>query len=151
METLRRQIDVKGWPGTHIDLLRIPPTPNGFCSVFGEIEAQSQTLSAKGSIARLADKDEDTKVVARLVERLREAIVCYQVGKDCTSGSRTADVEEQISQQQSIYHHIADLTVRIFSLSRSLANNWSFYLVFSRDPLKTSRGDPVQQAHHSVC
>ena len=46
---------------------------------------QSQKLLAKGDIARFADKDEDTKVVAGLVERLREAIVCYQVSGDHTS------------------------------------------------------------------
>jgi len=40
-----------------------------------------QTLSAKGDIARFADKEEDIKLVAGLVERLREAILCYQVVK----------------------------------------------------------------------
>jgi len=59
-----------------------PPTPNGRYSVFGEIWEQSQTLLAKGDIARFVDKDEDTKTVARLIERLRETIVCYQVGED---------------------------------------------------------------------
>ena len=32
---------------------------------------------------RFMDKGEDSKTVARLIERLREAIVCYQVGNHC--------------------------------------------------------------------
>jgi len=58
--------------------------PNVRCSTFGKIEELSQKLLAKGTIARFADKGEDSKVVARLIERLREAIVCYQVGDYCT-------------------------------------------------------------------
>ena len=36
-------------------------------------------LLKKGVAARLIDKQEDSKEVARLVERLREAIVLHQV------------------------------------------------------------------------
>ena len=98
--------------------MTIPSALNGCCSVFGEIEEQSQTLSAKGDIARFADKEEDTKVVAKLVERLQEAIVCYQVHKDYTLASSITDMEEQVSQQQSIYHQVANLTVRVLGFSR---------------------------------
>ena len=54
---------------------------NGSRSAFKDIEELSQKLSAKSAIARFADKGEDSKVVVGLVERLREAIVCYQVGE----------------------------------------------------------------------
>jgi hypothetical protein len=54
--------------------------PNGRCSVFEQIEETFQGLLAKSALARVADKGEDSKLVARLIERLREAIVCYQVG-----------------------------------------------------------------------
>lgn len=126
-------------------------TPNGCCSVFEEIEEQSRTLSAKSGIAQFADKEEDTKVVARLVEQLREAVVCYQVGKAHTSAPSTVDVKEQMSQQQSIYHQITNLTVRIFGLfSIPLANDWPFHLVIIWDPLETSRGDAVQPVRHNI-
>jgi len=58
--------------------------PNGHCSTFEKIEELSQKLLAKSAITRLLDKGEDSKVVARLVERLREAIICYQVRGCCT-------------------------------------------------------------------
>ena len=50
-------------------------------SAFKEIEGLSQKLLTKSAIAQFADKGEDSKVVVGLVERLREAIVCYQVGE----------------------------------------------------------------------
>ena len=34
----------------------------------------------KSAVSRFVDKGEDAKVVTKLIERLREAIVCYQVG-----------------------------------------------------------------------
>ena len=49
------------------------------CSTFKHIEEESQKLLAKSAIARFADKGEDSKLVTTLIERLREAIVCYQV------------------------------------------------------------------------
>ena len=54
-------------------------TPNGRRSAFGKIEELSQKLLAKGAIARFVDKDGDSKMVARVIERFREAIMCYQV------------------------------------------------------------------------
>ena len=58
--------------------------PNSCCSTFEKIEELSQKLLAKSTITRLVDKGEDSKTVARLIERLREAIICYQVGGCCT-------------------------------------------------------------------
>ena len=55
---------------------------NGSRSAFKEIEELSQKLLAKSAVARFVDKGEDSKVVVGLVERLREAIVCYQVGEN---------------------------------------------------------------------
>ena len=72
-----------------------PPNPtNGRRSTFEKIEELSKKLLAKSAVTRLTDKGEDSKVVARLIERLREAIVCYQVGKYCASVSSTVDMEE---------------------------------------------------------
>ena len=65
--------------------------PDHFCSTFQKIEELSQKLLAKGSITRFADKGEDTKIVAKLIERLREAIVCYQVGNYCVSALSIID------------------------------------------------------------
>ncbi|KAF9645553.1 hypothetical protein BDM02DRAFT_3120016 [Thelephora ganbajun] len=58
-----------------------------------EIEKQSRELLAKGTMTQFADKKGDSGEVARLVERLREAITHYQ-----------------ISQQRAIYNQIANLT-----------------------------------------
>ena len=85
-------------------------TPNVRRSTFEKIEELSQKLLAKGTIARFADKGEDSKIVARIIERLREAIVCYQVGGYCTQ-RRVSLTGEQISQQQAIYHQITHLAV----------------------------------------
>ena len=52
---------------------------NGHRSTLEEIEKRSQVLLKKGVAARFMDKENDSKEVARLVERLREAIALYQV------------------------------------------------------------------------
>ena len=88
--------------------------PNDHCSTFEKIEEISRTLLAKGAIARFVDKGADSGVVAKLVERLRQAIVSYQASESCTSAPSVVDTEEQISQQQAIYRQITDLTVRLF-------------------------------------
>ena len=54
---------------------------NGYRSTLEEIEKRSQVLLAKGVAARFMDKEDDSKEVARLVERLREAIALYQVSE----------------------------------------------------------------------
>ncbi|KAF9782707.1 hypothetical protein BJ322DRAFT_1219896 [Thelephora terrestris] len=58
-----------------------------------DIEKRSLALSGKGKVARVLDKSQDSGEVVRLVEKLRQAILVYQV-----------------SQQQSIYNQIAHLT-----------------------------------------
>ena len=54
---------------------------NGHRSTLEDIEKRSQVLLEKGVAARFMDKEDDPKEVARLVERLREAITLYQVSE----------------------------------------------------------------------
>ena len=56
--------------------------PNGRYSTFRQIEDESQKLLTKNATTRFLDKGGDAKVAATLIERLREAIVSYQVGSD---------------------------------------------------------------------
>ena len=65
--------------------MTVSTAPNDRCRTFKKIEEVSQKLLAKGTIVRFMDKGEDSNTVARLIERLREAIVCYQA-----SGSHTS-------------------------------------------------------------
>lgn len=62
------------------------------CSTFETIEELSQKMLAKGDITRFVDKEEDSKTVARLVERLRQAIVCYQASGDHAAVSGIIDM-----------------------------------------------------------
>ena len=72
-------------------LTTTPTAPDCHCSTFEKIEELSNKLLAKSTVARFVDKGEDSKVVARLIERLREAIVSYQVGNRWTPASKIAD------------------------------------------------------------
>ena len=45
-----------------------------------EIGKRSLELSGKGKIARVLDKSQDAQEVIKLVEKLRQAILVYQVG-----------------------------------------------------------------------
>ncbi|KAF9784529.1 hypothetical protein BJ322DRAFT_851232 [Thelephora terrestris] len=71
----------------------------GLTRIFKQIEELSEKLSAKGAITRFVDRGEDSKAVARLIERFREVILYYQ-----------------ISQQQAIYRQITDLTASFGAL-----------------------------------
>ena len=63
--------------------LSITPTLiNGLCSALEEIEKRSREMLAKGPAVRFMDKAADSGEVARLVERLREAITHYQVSEN---------------------------------------------------------------------
>ena len=64
---------------------------NGHGSTFKQIEELSQKLLAKNAVARFADKGKDSKVVVGLIERLREAIVYYQVSDYHSSTPGTID------------------------------------------------------------
>ena len=45
-----------------------------------DIENRSQVLLGKGKAARILDKKQDSEMVVKLVEELRQAILIYQVG-----------------------------------------------------------------------
>jgi len=83
--------------------------------VLEEIEKRSQGMLSRGFAVRFLDKGEDSKEVARLIEQLRDAIVCYQVSgyRDQDIMLSTIDTAGQISQQQAIYDKITDLAVSI--------------------------------------
>jgi len=66
--------------------------PNYHYSTFKTIEEISQKLLGQGNIAQFVNKEENSKVVVKLVERLQQAIVCYQVSKSRTSVPSTVDV-----------------------------------------------------------
>ncbi|KAF9644340.1 hypothetical protein BDM02DRAFT_991052 [Thelephora ganbajun] len=57
-----------------------------------DIGTRSLSLSEKGKVARVLDKAQDSGEVTKLIEKLRQAILVYQV-----------------SQQQSIYNQVAQL------------------------------------------
>ena len=50
-----------------------------------EIEKRSRVLLEKGAATRFVDKGEDSAEVAKLIERLREAITHYEVSEDCVA------------------------------------------------------------------
>ena len=77
---------------------------NGRRSTFKQIEESSQKLLAKKSFARFADKDKDSKLVVGLIERLREAMVCYQVSDCCPPESGAV-------YRRSRYHNSRQSTI----------------------------------------
>ena len=56
-------------------------TSNCRCSTFKRIEEESQQILAKNPVARFIDKGGDSGNVARFIERLRKALLRYQVRK----------------------------------------------------------------------
>ena len=78
METPRRRRGGQSWPGTLTNCsfsLTLPTV----CSALEDIERRARQLLAKGTAARFVDKAGDSGEVVRLVERLQEAIIYYQV------------------------------------------------------------------------
>lgn len=59
--------------------ITLPNRVNDPYSALEDIEKRSQALLAKAAAARFIDKGEDSKEVAGLIERLREAVTQYQV------------------------------------------------------------------------
>jgi hypothetical protein len=82
---------------------------NGLRSALGEIEKRSQDLLAKGRAARFVDKSADSGEVARLVERLREAVTHYQVSESCcyieSSSYRRTDIATASDLRQNHQPH----------------------------------------------
>ena len=65
-----------------MSIARLATPVNGLRSALEEIEKRSQELLEKGKAARLVDKGRDSGEVVKLVERLRNAIIRYQVSED---------------------------------------------------------------------
>lgn len=87
--------------------LNTPTLVNGFLRTLEEIEKQSRALLEKGTAARFLDKGEDSKMVARLIERLREAITHYQVSENCLVAPSTTHSEADIAAASNLRsnHH----------------------------------------------
>lgn len=66
-------------------LIAVVTPPDDHCSTFKQVEELSKKLLAKNAIARFVDKGKDSGLVVKLIERFREAIVCYQVDNYCPS------------------------------------------------------------------
>jgi len=98
----------------------IPTLVDSILRTLQEIEKRSRVLLEKGTGVRFLDKGEDSKEVAGLIERLREAITQYQVSGNCLVPLGSVNAGGQVSQQQAIYDQIVNLTVRIFSFSPPL-------------------------------
>ena len=60
---------------------------NDHRSALKEIEKRSQVLLQRGVPTRFTDKEDNSKEVARLIERLREVIALYQVSEIWTVSS----------------------------------------------------------------
>ena len=93
--------------------LALPALVNALFSTLAEIWRRSQELLAKGTVARFVDKAGDSGEVVKLIERLREAIIHYQVSESCFL-HRILLMAGQVSQQQAIYDRITNLAVRGF-------------------------------------
>ena len=99
---------------------------DGLFSTLAEIERRSQELLAKGTAARFVDKARDSGEVAKLIERLREAVIHYQVSENCFQ-HQTQLTAGQVSQQQAVYDRITDLAVSDFQFGSALhADNQLF-------------------------
>ena len=95
-----------------------------------DIGRRSLALSEKGKVARALDKSRDSEEVIKLIEKLRQAILVYQVGTRLSKVG-TYSHSGQVSQQQSIYNQITQLTVS-FHLSSSLSRLSRFGGDYSR-------------------
>jgi hypothetical protein len=69
----------------HLSVL-VVTVSNGLCSAFNQIEESSEKLLKQGPITKFAKKSSDSKAVAGLIERLREAIIYYQVSDNYILG-----------------------------------------------------------------
>ena len=70
--------------------LTTPTLVNCFRSALEEIEKRSQELLDKGKVAGFVDKGSDSGEAVKLIERLREATIHYQVGENCFAATSMA-------------------------------------------------------------
>lgn len=54
--------------------------PTAYPRSLEDIEKRSKKLLDKGKMTRILDKRQDSGMIAKLVEELRQAILVYQVG-----------------------------------------------------------------------
>ena len=69
------------------------PKLNLYDRSLDEIGKRSLVLSEKGKVARVLDKSKDGQEVVRLVEKLRQAILVYQVSVGDRKGSRSGTID----------------------------------------------------------
>ncbi|KAF9649795.1 hypothetical protein BDM02DRAFT_1756186 [Thelephora ganbajun] len=67
-------------------------------------------------MTRLVNKKGDSREVAKLVERLREAITHYQANEKSLVATSRTHTRGQISQQQAIYDQVANLASSLDTL-----------------------------------
>ena len=82
---------------------------NGLCSTFNQIKESSERLLKKDSITKFTDKGSDSKIVAGLIERLREAIIHYQASNHYILVFDDAD-------KRSRYHNSKRFTIKSLTL-----------------------------------
>jgi len=121
------------------------------CSTFEKIEELSEKLLAKSTVARFVDKGKDSGVVARLIERLREAIVCYQVGGYCTPASNVVDRGADIAAASDVPSNNSPRSKAMFPIASGISTDRPLSQVIVRYALETSRGNPPQYDRNSTC
>ena len=84
-----------------------------------DIGKRSLALSEKGKVARALDKRRDSGEVVKLMEKLRQGILVYQVSISDYVGVVHRSRTEQVSQQQSIFYQLTQLTVGSYPRLRS--------------------------------
>ena len=133
-------------------LTTAPTTPNCRSSTFEKIEQLSGKLLAKGTVARFLDKGGDSNVVAKLIERLREAIVCYQVG-DCSTPVPVPSVVDRGTDFTTTSDVLSNHSSRsnVFPIVSGTGAHRSVSQVIVRCTLEASGGNPLQHDRRSTC
>ena len=129
-----------------------PTASNCRCSTFEKIEELSGKLLAKGTVARFADKGRDSNVVAKLIERLREAIVCYQVG-DCFTPVPVPSIPDREIGIPTASDVSSNHSSRgnMFPVVSGTGAYRSVSQVVVRCALEASGGNPLQHGHPKTC
>ena len=125
--------------------MTVPMSPDSRCSTFEKIEDLSKKMLAKSAVARFVDKGEDSKAVARLIERLREAIVCYQVCDCCATGSNTANRRADIPTAGNLPQNHSPRS-KVFPITSGISADRSVSQVIVRYTLEASGGNPLQHS-----
>lgn len=122
-----------------------PTSSDSRCSAFEKIEELSKKMLAKSTVARFVDKGEDSKVVVKLIERLREAMVCYQVGDCCTLGSNTTNKRTDITTAGDLPPNHSPRS-KVLPIASGINTDRSVSPVIVRYILEASGGNPCSTA-----